>query len=433
MAQNSDALQEPSMDELLASIREIIEENTGIPPQESSPARGANGAQNRMPPMNGAGRYDAALPNLKQDIFVRNDNKPASGPNGRPLYGSPHPNNTGGAGPNAPVYPNSRDNIMAPAGQNNGQMPGGRAAGGGYPGAGGYGQNPGARPMREAPQGQPRAPQPEAPQNMRRPDARAAQDARPVQDSMNALAERIGLRRSPAPAPAYNAPAANNSAPQGSRPARAERPAPAAPASYNAPINAMPPQNGNFSPAGGAAASQAGRSSGAAPYPQPQNGDYGYNESSRNENGRPQRAEENGGQSAPRFNPAAMAGYQQREREAAERQPQPYEAESRSSRPAYAAADIMPAARPQNAERPGMADWLDSADASGNEPAKLSPAAAYAASELKKAFPAEVEHSAENLLRPFITQWLDEHFRELFEKVLREEVQRFIQSMHRNE
>jgi len=42
MAQNSDGLQEPSMDELLTSIRKIIEENTGASPQENTLMRRSN-------------------------------------------------------------------------------------------------------------------------------------------------------------------------------------------------------------------------------------------------------------------------------------------------------------------------------------------------------------------------------------------------------
>lgn len=51
--------------------------------------------------------------------------------------------------------------------------------------------------------------------------------------------------------------------------------------------------------------------------------------------------------------------------------------------------------------------------------------------ESEKGFRADVERSAELLLRPYIAQWLDEHFRQLFERVLREEIQRFIQALRR--
>lgn len=42
-----------------------------------------------------------------------------------------------------------------------------------------------------------------------------------------------------------------------------------------------------------------------------------------------------------------------------------------------------------------------------------------------------IERSTEQILRPYITQWLDEHFRPLFERVLQEEVQRLVQSLRR--
>ncbi|RCL01002.1 MAG: hypothetical protein JSC188_000741 [Candidatus Tokpelaia sp. JSC188] len=51
--------------------------------------------------------------------------------------------------------------------------------------------------------------------------------------------------------------------------------------------------------------------------------------------------------------------------------------------------------------------------------------------ESEKAFQSDVERSAELLLRPYIAQWLDEHFRQLFERILREEIQRFIQALRR--
>lgn len=51
--------------------------------------------------------------------------------------------------------------------------------------------------------------------------------------------------------------------------------------------------------------------------------------------------------------------------------------------------------------------------------------------EFEKGFRNDVERSAELLLRPYISQWLDEHFRQLFERILREEIQRFIQALRR--
>jgi len=51
--------------------------------------------------------------------------------------------------------------------------------------------------------------------------------------------------------------------------------------------------------------------------------------------------------------------------------------------------------------------------------------------ELEQDFRAEFEKSAELLLRPYIAQWLDEHFHHLFEKILREEIQRLVQNLRR--
>jgi len=51
--------------------------------------------------------------------------------------------------------------------------------------------------------------------------------------------------------------------------------------------------------------------------------------------------------------------------------------------------------------------------------------------ELEQDFRAEFEKSAELLLRPYIAQWLDEHFHHLFEKILREEIQRMVQNIRR--
>jgi len=50
-----------------------------------------------------------------------------------------------------------------------------------------------------------------------------------------------------------------------------------------------------------------------------------------------------------------------------------------------------------------------------------------ASSDLEKGFLAEFEQSAELLLRPYIASWLEEHFHHLFEKILREEIQRVMQ------
>lgn|GEM_PF-1725768 len=51
--------------------------------------------------------------------------------------------------------------------------------------------------------------------------------------------------------------------------------------------------------------------------------------------------------------------------------------------------------------------------------------------DVDEGFRNDVERSAELLLRPYISQWLDDHFRQLFERILREEVQRFIQALRR--
>jgi len=53
-------------------------------------------------------------------------------------------------------------------------------------------------------------------------------------------------------------------------------------------------------------------------------------------------------------------------------------------------------------------------------------------SDLEQGFLAEFEQSAELLLRPYIAGWLEEHFQNLFEKILREEIQRLMQkNLHR--
>jgi len=55
------------------------------------------------------------------------------------------------------------------------------------------------------------------------------------------------------------------------------------------------------------------------------------------------------------------------------------------------------------------------------------PESKKALSDLEKGFLAEFEQSAELLLRPYIAGWLEEHFHHLFEKILREEIQRLMQ------
>lgn len=50
---------------------------------------------------------------------------------------------------------------------------------------------------------------------------------------------------------------------------------------------------------------------------------------------------------------------------------------------------------------------------------------------LDKVLEADFEKSAENLLRPYIAQWLDKHFSEIFDKILREEIKRVINSQLR--
>jgi len=62
---------------------------------------------------------------------------------------------------------------------------------------------------------------------------------------------------------------------------------------------------------------------------------------------------------------------------------------------------------------------------------KRPPEARQENDEFDKGFRNDVERSAELLLRPVISQWLDEHFRQLFERILREEIQRFVQALRR--
>jgi len=47
--------------------------------------------------------------------------------------------------------------------------------------------------------------------------------------------------------------------------------------------------------------------------------------------------------------------------------------------------------------------------------------------DLQQGFLGEFEQSAELLLRPYIASWLEEHFQDLLEKILREEIQRLMQ------
>jgi len=59
-------------------------------------------------------------------------------------------------------------------------------------------------------------------------------------------------------------------------------------------------------------------------------------------------------------------------------------------------------------------------------PSSQSPKTNDTAKSLAKDFVAEFEQSAESLLRPYIASWLEAHFHDLFEKILREELQRLI-------
>jgi len=334
MAQNSDALQEPSMDELLASIREIIEENTGAAPQGGQAQGGDNAARNAQSDNTVSMRvrnHDTTMPNLKQDIRLRNN-----GDNGNAV--SSRPNGYNAVGNFAHSHNGGRDN--------------------GFPHNGFVGHAEGnAAPIR---------------------GNNAGRNSRPVQDSMNALAERIGLHRNNA--------SANNSAAKaeiGGRPYQPDNNASSLPPFITAPARNGSAGNGRpFSPANNA---------------WPQNGGQ---------------AVQGGNMARARVNPAAA------------------EADFRnngSARPGrFQAAEIktgQPVAGqpPMGAERSG-----DSRSAEMHFAEKQA-----AIADFDKNLPADVEHSTENLLRPFIAQWLDEHFRNLFEKILREEVQRFIQSMRR--
>lgn len=380
MAQNSDALQEPSMDELLASIREIIEENTGIPQQDGQDrAAFKNGNMNgsaRAPQSHEAGQghnkagFDGAIPHLKQDIRLRND-RYAAPPISRPQSAFVQP-----GGEAYPAQPQNSQGARREQGRWEAAQPSDeinmapQARNGALNGAG--------RPVREA--------YPALPAQ----DAAFAQESRPVQDSMNALAERIGLRR--------GAPTAYNEGQ--SKPAQPQ-------ADHNfAPLPSMAqPVRGGAAPAGVAAGNNG--QYGRAPFGQ----ESGY----AHKDAAPQ-ANNNAGDMHSRFNPAAVSARYHDNNEAQEK----------------------PVAFPM--KETGRAAPMPQQKASAEPAGEMRGAAGSAAfaqeqrsklTEIEKSLPADVEHSTENLLRPFITQWLDEHFRGLFEKILREEVQRFVQSMQR--
>ncbi|RCL04116.1 MAG: hypothetical protein JSC189_000162 [Candidatus Tokpelaia sp. JSC189] len=97
-------------------------------------------------------------------------------------------------------------------------------------------------------------------------------------------------------------------------------------------------------------------------------------------------------------------------------------------KPTMAAAPIQPqcaAVKENKSEEPRVAIRLPPQKKKGSIEMKQE------VHESEKAFQADVERSAELLLRPYIVQWLNEHFRQLFERVLREEIQRFIQVLRR--
>jgi len=87
--------------------------------------------------------------------------------------------------------------------------------------------------------------------------------------------------------------------------------------------------------------------------------------------------------------------------------------------------------------RPEIAPALNDGGPSRSQPQK-SPvpdmhkqAAMQAREAVERELRSGIERSTEQILRPYITQWLDDHFRQLFERVLQEEVQRLIQSLRR--
>lgn len=354
MAQNSDTLQEPSMDELLASIREIIEENAGLPPQE-----GQMQGQNK----DNAGRFSQnsasaaerprgqepamqQMPHLKQDIRLRN-----VGNNGNNNAAMPPQNGYNSGGSNG-IYPQGRNNNFAPGGFN------------GFA-AGVSGNSAPPRDSRDA--------------NVR--------EAAPMQDSMNALAERIGLRR-------------HDTA------ARNETPGQARPADSGVDNNVAPPPSFMIP-----AAASGGRPNSHASGSYPAAGAVPFKNNGGSVNG--------GAPADGRFNPmAAPAGFRD---SGHNRQESPRAADGKDGM-AFAASMRQKASQERKAD-----GRLPAGRITGEAGEYVTHAG------VEKNMPADVEHSTENLLRPFIAQWLDEHFRGLFEKVLREEIQRFIRQSLRRE
>jgi len=340
MAQNSDALQEPSMDELLASIREIIEENTGSAPQEGAAQSAANAvrpAQNGNNASMQVRNHDTTMPNLKQDIRLRD----------------------GGA---APMRPGGGYNNTAQGGYNGGRDP--AFSPNAFPGAANVHAAPARGPGNNA--------------------GNAGRNGFPAPDSMNALAERIGLHRNNAAAAAEN---------------------------YARPY--QPDNNASPLPPFAAAPAHSGPAAQPRPYP-PAQAAWPHNSGPMNPNGSPANngpAMPNNGVMRPRLNPAAG------------------EAEFRHNNAARPGRLPPAEAKAGQAARPAM----EPERAGGDRPAGGGHFMAkhIFGADFDKNLPADVEHSTENLLRPFIAQWLDEHFRNLFEKILREEVQRFVQSMRR--
>lgn len=335
MAQNSDALQEAGMDELLASIREIIEENSAAAPQSARAGGGDSFSKET-----GGGRahaQNAVMPDFRQDIRVHGDSA-AGGQNG---FASAQ-----GRGSDASVYKNGREGNIPAVNRSNGF--------GGLPGAGGAHISP----------------------------ARGDVSV-PVQDSMNALAERIGLNQGNSGAESGLRAAFNDKSGR----SQAER-------------EVAPP----FIAAHGGRSSGNGGSPAFASPPSMNNGSMANGspdiESRRHAGNMPARA---------RFNPPAIepnfrdAGYPMRERL--------YSADINSG--------AVPVSSRMEAERGG-------GGRSGGVRLAERRSEGFG---LDKNYSADVEHSTESLLRPLIAQWLDEHFQGLFEKILREEVQRFIHSM----
>jgi|GEM_PF-1625141 len=380
MAQNSDALQEPSMDELLASIREIIEENTGIPSQNApqsgrpSPQFQQSGAQKQFANPN----YGAAMPDLRQDIRVGSGavqsgeaNNLSSG-SGFDPYSANHYSNDD--------IRENRDSYSNPAnmpGMRNNNQPQEERRGRNFTQDRNFGAERGDFPHSDP------------------------VSARPIQDSMNALAKKIGLGRGGAPVPDNargQTSAALRDIPMSS--ANQERNFPGMP-------NKAREQGGSGSqphiaPIG---APQAQRSS-ASPNFSQSHSETGAGGGVYDDRGNAQRAFLSRGNEG-------ITGIQDKVQGA-----EGHQSGNDTSQRGFQ--NIRGSDMPQNA---GGARY------GGSRAGIRRSAPSESILGAGGSFPADVEHSTEDLLRPYIAQWLDGHFKELFEKILREEVQRFIQSM----